>query len=90
MTTNEQSPGWRAASGLILRLALWLACLVAAPAVTGTLGPGAGLAAAIVASALWIVAGPRPLPGLLPGLMALSLLLINAGHAVHCAHALLR
>jgi hypothetical protein len=73
----------------LLVAGLWLICLALAPTMLLTMGPLAGLIATVVASGIWIVVGPRPLPGLIPGLMAMAVIMSNAGCAIHCVRLLL-
>lgn len=86
-TRSSPEPTWL---DVLAPVALWLACLATPPTLTLTLGPLAGLIAALVSIAAWIVAGPRPFPGLLPGLMAVTVLLANASQIALCAYRLLR
>lgn len=77
-------------SQVVVRLTLWLTCLALAPTLLLTVGPLAGLIAAPIASGMWIVAGLRPLPGSVPGIMAITVFLSNAVHAIGCVYLLAR
>jgi len=69
-------------------LTLWGLCVVASPVLRGFLGPAAGLATAVTTTALWIRFGPRPMPGLLQGTMAMGLLSTNVLQAAYCIYLL--
>ncbi len=76
--------GLRAVAPGVALLLLLLVCL-AGPVVAIRLGgPQAGIASAIVAMAVWVALGPRPLPGLLPGLLAIAVFVGNVGLILWC------
>ena len=66
---------------VIGRLVVLLACL-AGPALAVGRWPLFGVVAAICACAVWARVGPRPLPGLLPGLLASGVLVCNGAVVV--------
>ena len=62
--------------GLMLCAAL-IVFLIAAPNVASQLvHPWVGVAVAVLAIPAWVYLGPRPMPGFLPGLIAISGLLV--------------
>jgi p-aminobenzoyl-glutamate transporter AbgT len=53
-------------------------------------GPWATLVVAPMASLVWALLGPKPFPGLLPGLAATSLLLVNAGYWFYALYVIVQ
>ena len=85
--TRDEDPGPAPAPeglGCIALVSLFLACTAGPLAVALLLGPTVGLLAADGAIALWIGFGPRPFPGLLPGVLSIVVILQNAAVIVYC------
>lgn len=58
---------------------LYITCVGGALLARIAAGPYVGFAAACGAIIVWVRFGPRPVPGLLPGLMALTVFMQNIG-----------
>ena len=68
------TPGW---TPLIAAVGLSLVCAGIPPLGLYLWGPSAGLVAAALAFGGYAWLGPRPIPGLLPGLLAMNVLVFS-------------
>ncbi len=73
--SSSDSSNLREALGCVALLILFATCVGAPSAAYGSLGPWAGLGTAVGAFVAWIYLGPPPMPGLLPGLLGILVLL---------------
>ena len=73
--SSGDSSNLREALGCIALLVLFAACIGGPAAVNANLGPWAGLGMAVGAFIAWVYLGPPPQPGLLPGMLAILVLL---------------
>jgi hypothetical protein len=73
------------ARGCALTAILFVGAAGGPPAVALMVGPSPGLVCAIGAVIAWSWLSPRPLPGLLPGLMAVTVIGVDAAVLVACA-----
>lgn len=81
----------------IAAIVLWLVCLLAPWLVFHYFDPVWGLGSAVAAFGLYAWLGPRPIPGFLPGLLSMGILLgsfacsgmcliVITKHALHGGH----
>ena len=80
----------REALGCVALLVLFITCLAAPSAAYGSVGPWAGLGIAVGAFIAWIYLGPPPMPGLLPGLLGILVLLNSVAWMVISIVGLIR
>jgi hypothetical protein len=73
--SSSDSSNLREALGCVALLVLFVTCVGAPAAAYGSLGPWAGLGVAVGALIAWMYLGPPPMPGLLPGLLAIWVLM---------------
>ena len=75
---------------VIALIALFTICVSMGFVALAVLGPGAGLVAAILGLALYAWLGPPPMPGLLPGVLAILMLGATLSAAIASAINLIR
>lgn len=63
-------------------IGLFVVCVSAAPLGLVLLGPIWGVFAVVLAFALWYIVGPPPMPGFVPGILGLTVLLINTASVI--------
>ncbi len=73
--SSSDSSNLREALGCVALLVLFVACVGAPVVANASLGPWAGLGMAVGAFITWVYLGPPPMPGLLPGMLAIWVLL---------------
>ncbi len=73
--SSGDSSDLREALGCVALLVLFVACIGAPSVANASLGPWAGLGMAVGAFIAWVYLGPPPMPGLLPGMLAILVLL---------------
>ncbi len=80
--SNGDSSNLREALGCVALLVLFVTCVGAPAAAYGSLGPWAGLGGAVGAFIAWMFLGPPPLPGLVPGMLGILVLLNSVAWTV--------
>ena len=87
---KKQQPDWRVIweevvlplCGLFLCLGLLTLLLIGPILVFKRINHWAGVGAGILAVPAWVLLGPKPMPGLVPGIICVSGFLVLIGHAV--------
>lgn len=64
---------------IIALIGLFVVCASVGYIALYTLGPVAGLIGALVGLGLYLLVGPRPMPGFLPGILAMWILAASLG-----------